>query len=468
MFKGATDRKIRGVFMNHSKQLFILVFVLVCKIFSAQDTQFVPIQFTGNGNIQTQLPAGGASMPEGYSTLGGIPFQLQPIGNNYWCAALENGSNPIVLSIPVDIENVQYVHTLINCYWGKPYDTGMAAIEFFGTNGAYYKTTLVANVNIRDFDYTPPMYADSIDTLLAREIFTNKNGQHLDRQTFALPESFTGQRLTKIQLTDNGSSNVQRIFLYGCTVQKTVFESNEKFASLPFSYNGRLQTALAGGSSYPDGAIMLKGIPFQIPSTGENWWHASTASGANPKILDVDVNLYGVSEIYTLINLYWGVHGDSTKAMVQCIGTTDSFTIALYTGRHLRDFDYLGAVYENDIDSGITTEVYNNGSGQRLDRQQLILPSHFLNDTLKTIRIIDNGAEQVQRMFLYGLTVKYANQIQSGTHRCIAAKGIHESHSFKSVYLLNGQLMPTRKINPSERSFQGYLQENLFKINAKK
>jgi hypothetical protein len=434
--------------------------------FPALDSQFIPVKFTGNGNIQSQLPAGGKTLPVGYSTISGIPFQLEATGKNFWCASLDSGTNPIVLTIPLEIDKAECVYTLINCYWGKPHDTTMGTIEFFGTNNASYKVKLIANENVRDFDYSPPAFADSIDNIYTHEVFNNKTGQRLDLQAFKLPECFAGQKLTSVRITDNGGSNIQRLFLYGITVQASVEKTSGDYSAIPFGYNGRLQSILHAGSGYPCGNLVLKGIPFQIPAAGPNWWHASNASGTNPKILNVDVNIYGASELYTLINLYWGVHGDSTKATVQCVGTKDSFSIALFTGRHLRDFDYLGTVYENNIDSGITEEVYNNGAGQRLDRQRLVLPSHFLNDTLKTIRFIDNGNENVQRIFLYGLTVKH--QTVNKTFITSSTKNINlpEFSKNNTMFLLNGKKIRTQNEAFQTGAFQGYIQNEGIKIKT--
>lgn len=439
-----------------------------CMIFTAsffaaaQESQFIPVTFTGNGNIQSQLPAGGKTLPVGYSTISGVPFQLETTGKNFWCAALEESPNPIVLTIPVEIEDAECIYTLINCYWGKPHDSTMGTIEFIGTNNATHTVKLIANENIRDFDYSPPSFADTINSKYTQEVFNNKDGQRLDLQTFRLPECFSGQKLTSIRITDNGGEDIQRLFLYGITVQAE--KVPERFSAIPFTYNGRLQTLLYAGNEYPCGDILLGKVPFQIPASGPNWWHASNASGTNPKILSVDVNIFGVSELYTLINLYWGVHGDSTKATVQCIGTKDSFSIPLFTGRHLRDFDYLGTVYENDIDSGITSEVYNNGSGQRLDCQRLVLPSHFLNDTLKTVRFIDNGDENVQRFFLYGLTVKYQTKEQIAIKYFNPPVKSTGSLNNSCSFLLNGKRIRTPKSSMKTDAFQIYIQNEMLMI----
>lgn len=432
--------------MNPVKTL--LLAALTCSI-HAHASQFIPVQFEGNANLQTQLPAAGATFPKGYTTLATIPFQLNPTGNNFWCGAIGTEPNPHILSVPVAIDSVKTVYALMNLYWGKPHDSTIAAIEFVGSPCALYRVPLVANVNIRDFDTIPPSFADSIDTAFAKEVFNNHQGQRLDCLKFELPPEFFGQKLTEIRVIDSGETDVQRVFVYGITVETSPLPIPQTLEPIPFACNGRLQTDLTGstGKNYPCGELTLKGIPFSIPATGNNWWHASNAGTENPRILTIPVNRYGVSEIYTLINLYWGVHGDSTMAAIEFAGDKDTFTVALYTGRHLRDFDYNGTVYENEIDTEITTEVYKNGNGQRLDRQRLVLPSEFLTDTLRSIRIIDNGAEKVQRLFLYGITVKHTQDMS--THAYVkkpartAPTVLHKQlASERSTYILNGRKVP--------------------------
>ncbi len=391
------------------------VFLFSCCAAFASSERFVPILFMGNGYLQTDLRAGGSTFPLGYTTLGGVPFQLISCWKNFWCADIGDSVNPKTFSVEFALENVKTVYTLMNLYWGDPHDTTLAAIEFVGSGGALHRVPLVANVNIRDFDSRPPSYSDSIDTNFTKEVFNNKAGQRLDCQKFTLPPVFMEQNLVEIRIIDNGYAEKQRVFLYGITAGVD-FQMGESYQPLSFAFNGRLQTSMAGsvGLNYPCGELNFQGVPFSIPATGDNWWHASNAGTTNPRVLEIPVNKYGVSEIFTLINTYWGVHGDSTKACVQIIGDKDSFTVSLFTGRHIRDFDYLDDVYENEIDSAITTEVYNNGNGQRLDRQRLFLPLGFLHDTLRSIRIIDKGDDGVQRIFLYGITIKYL-QSPAGT-----------------------------------------------------
>jgi hypothetical protein len=427
--------------MMNGRQLLYAGCLLVIQTFPLfSQNGYIPVCFEGNGNLQTDLLAAGDQYPKGYSTLNGVPFQLTPEGNNFWSGALCSESDPCTLFVPVDLDGVDTVFTLMNLYWGDTEET-LASIEFFGSEAGYHKVDLYANRHVRDFDSIPPEYADSIDPAFAVEVFNNDKGQRLDCQWFDLPEEFTQQKLTGVRIVDKGESNLQRLFIYGLTVKLvTTTGGNNAFEPVPFEYNGRLQDDLLGvsGPGYPCGDTIFEGVPFSIPAEGENWWHAVAVSGENPHVLEVPVNRFGVREIYTLINLYWGVHGDSTRAAVTVVGAKGEFTVALFTGRHIRDFDGLGTVYENEIDSAITTEIYNNNAGQRLDMQRLILPAQFLGDTLKKIRFIDSGESNIQRMFVYGITVSYAESSVTTTRRPLQPMGNHAHNSVKSV-LLDGR-----------------------------
>ena len=73
----------------------------------------------------------------------------------------------------------------------------------------------------------------------------------------------------------------------------------------------------------------------------------------------------------------------------------------------IRDFNEL--VWTNFINGTTTTQVVLNSAGNhRLDKQAIILPAQFLNETLTHIRLVDNGAFNFQRAFLSGVTLTTA------------------------------------------------------------
>ncbi len=188
--------------------------------------QFVPVDFSQFHNLRLQaipLPTGvhpnAFQYPEGSFETDGIPFEIPAGGNNAWFASGQNGSLSQV-EIPVGEFGVSEVHTLINSGWGSPQIPGLAAVEFVGSDGAFYRKELVGNVDIRD--YNQGVFTNSINGTSTVNVFTAGSGQNqearLDKQFFDLPADFKSQVLETIRFIDNGAEGIQRIFVAGVTV----------------------------------------------------------------------------------------------------------------------------------------------------------------------------------------------------------------------------------------------------------
>lgn len=173
---------------------------------------YTPISFSYNANLNA---IGGDTYPVGNQTFLGVPFSIPATGNNIWHSNWASGSNPRTLTISVNIAYVTEVDTIINTYWGV---TGTHAyLEFFGSDGAYYKKDLYGNVDIRD--YNNDGWTNSINGTTTRNIVSLTGGQHrLDMQTITLPTDFADETLQTIVLSDSGAINWQRTFLAGVTV----------------------------------------------------------------------------------------------------------------------------------------------------------------------------------------------------------------------------------------------------------
>ncbi len=171
---------------------------------------YTTVSYTYNGFNQERDP----NYPQGNVTLGGIPFDIPvyPDNNNTW-DSINGGSGTMVLEIPLSIYGVEEVHTLINNSWGMtggPY----AWLEFWGSGGAYYKKDLYGNVDIRDwFDGE---FTNSINNTTTTNVYSGDG--RTDKQQITLPVDFEDEYLTLIKLTDVGSQDNQRTFLYGVTV----------------------------------------------------------------------------------------------------------------------------------------------------------------------------------------------------------------------------------------------------------
>ncbi len=172
--------------------------------------------------------------------------------------------------------------------------------------------------------------------------------------------------------------------------------------SASFNWSLGLQT---GGELYPTGNILLGGVLFSIPpSTGLNAWHAKDVLGKNPRVLGVPVNVANVTSVHALINSWWGVPGPGSLATVEFYGCNGAFYSKPLVG-NVDIRDHFNGSFTNLINGTTTVEVFGNGQ-VRMDKVRFDLPAAFLDEKLELIRIVDTGAEAVQRVWLAGLTVE--------------------------------------------------------------
>jgi len=168
-------------------------------------------------------------------------------------------------------------------------------------------------------------------------------------------------------------------------------------------HNSRLQDIRA---EYPEGDVTLGTIPFSISTGGNNIW-SSNYSDPNPHQIDISVGISGVSKVYTLINTDWGQNSSKGSfAAIEFYGSEGaSFKKELYGNVDIRDWQSGG--WTNSINETTTINVFKSSDGQfRLDMQTIDLPDDFLSQTLEMIRVIDTGGQNLQRIFLAGITVE--------------------------------------------------------------
>ena len=95
---------------------------------------------------------------------------------------------------------------------------------------------------------------------------------------------------------------------------------------------------------------------------------------------------YGVTDVYTLINTYWGLSGPNSDASLVFTGSAG----ATYTV-HLGSSDIRNWLLSSPINGTSTVNVFSessngfNGGAGVLDMQKIILPSEFATQTLNTI-----------------------------------------------------------------------------------
>ena len=164
----------------------------------------------------------------------------------------------------------------------------------------------------------------------------------------------------------------------------------------------------------PTGLVTLGGIPFNIKSNSmgfEAWSAQVAADGGNaPVSVTIAVGVYGVTNVYTLINSMWGVPGPSSDASLVFTGSAGTnYTYPLVGNSNIRNWVPGG----DGPTAGITAPTTNVYSGPAywagytgvLDMQHIFLPAAFSTQTLTSVQLIDNGSTGVQRTAIDGVTV---------------------------------------------------------------
>ena len=168
-----------------------------------------------------------------------------------------------------------------------------------------------------------------------------------------------------------------------------------------------------GMSGVPAGVSNFAGVPFLSDASGNNSWNGDLAPGANPRVLDIPVSVRSVRSVRILINTIWGQTTGTycTLAVTDSAGDVDS--LQLVGGQHVRDYNQ--GSFAATINGTTTVEGWNDGtcgSGRkRLDVLTLTLPAVFQGKRVTRIRVIDNGASNVQRACVSGLTLETADAL---------------------------------------------------------
>lgn len=112
------------------------------------------------------------------------------------------------------------MHTLINTSYGQPGLPALASLEFFGSDGAYFRQDLIGDVDIRDHFFA--FWTNSINNTTTTNVFTSGAGflneSRVDKQFISLSSDFADETLERIRINDIGTPLVQGVILYGITV----------------------------------------------------------------------------------------------------------------------------------------------------------------------------------------------------------------------------------------------------------
>ncbi|NUM35666.1 MAG: hypothetical protein HUU50_14055 [Candidatus Brocadiae bacterium] len=175
------------------------------------------------------------------------------------------------------------------------------------------------------------------------------------------------------------------------------------YKNVAFSTNITLQSCI-NNYAPPTGNVTFGGVPFSLGSTPMSWNSSVAAGGGAGTVnLDIQVNLFGITEVHTLISTWWGTTGNYASLTFYGSGGT-TYTKSLYGNSDIRD--YLNGSYTNSINGTTTTQVWS-GSIYRIDKQTILLPTAFQSETLVSIRLSDWGNNSLQRTFLSGVAVGY-------------------------------------------------------------
>lgn len=190
----------------------------------------------------------------------------------------------------------------------------------------------------------------------------------------------------------------------------------------------------------PIGLTTLGGVPFDIPTSGNSAWDAAvgtTIGVPSTTAMELPMNVYGATTVYTLINLGWGVAGSRTVTAT-FIGTGGAnYSVELETDWDIRN--WLDTPFCcNNINETTTIQIWEGeatafpGYVARLDKQRIELPPSFATETLTKFILTDSGISgditntiydnsEAQRSFIYGLTVETVPEPHASTLLGIAA-----------------------------------------------
>ena len=177
-------------------------------------------------------------------------------------------------------------------------------------------------------------------------------------------------------------------------------------ANEPWTFVGPNNFIITNGSTFPTGNLNLGGIPFVIPSGPNNYWAGGATAGFGPGTvsLTIPVGVPGVTSVFTLLNTMWGQFGPNAYLFITFRGSNGAIaTVPLVGNVNVRDYNNDGG--DNQINATSTVLVWDNGIGQRLDRQEFIFPPALAGQTLTSVTITDTGNEVFSRAIFSGLTV---------------------------------------------------------------
>jgi PEP-CTERM motif len=201
-----------------------------------------------------------------------------------------------------------------------------------------------------------------------------------------------------------------KALLVGVTVLFGAVASHSALAvtvSLTGEVNANLNT-YTNGSVYPPngGPITIGGIGFNLNAlpTGGTGVIQTTAASTMP--FNIPVGQFGVTSVYSISNSAFGESGFTAGELTFNGSAGNSFTYTLTEGDNIRDHATTGF----NIVAPNVFATMNFGSGDRLDVQQILLPSAFASETLTSVDFsyVGNTVPGDGEAFLAALTTSTA------------------------------------------------------------
>lgn len=403
-----------------------LIAVLPVVSQAATTITYTPVDLSPVANCRVQTncyayPAGGVpGAPEGSVTLGGIPFNLGPVGgNNGWSYATSINGTPRgsgVLTLGVNIPNPTTVYTLINTGYGFAGPIHKGVIEFKGSNGAFYAKVLAGNDDVRtNANYCANSCTNSINGITTTNVFLANpvayaaSEVRIDKQAITLPPEFQSQNLTQIILYDwDMPYYYSFVAIAGVTVASTSDPLAVTTTTVPVDISSVANCRLQGNCftpvsdlAFPEGTVTLGGVRFDLgPVGGANAWWPWTLSAYSvplPWTLDIPVRIPNATAVHTLINTSYGPYPNwGPIGSIEFFGSAGAYYFQYLDGDvNVRsDSDYTGYLPEVPLPPGAVNVYATSPPGSvntHLDMQTFALGSAFQGQYLTRIVMKDFG-----------------------------------------------------------------------------
>jgi hypothetical protein len=184
---------------------------------------------------------------------------------------------------------------------------------------------------------------------------------------------------------------------------------------------------ITNGNTFPTGSQNFGGVPFAIPTGPNNYWNGGAAANFGPGVvsLTIPVGVQGVTSAFTLLNAMWCQPGPTSNLYITFTGSNGATVTQPLVGNvNLRDYNQDGGA--NSINNTSTIQAWTNGEGQRIDRQEYILPAAFATQVLTSVTITDTGHEDFSRAVFSGLTVSTCRAYVTETISTASTKIVYD------------------------------------------